>query len=216
MVFAKLTRALCQVGGYLDRGVVRAIEWPSSRITRLCQKVSGLGPLPNDVVRLRIDHSDVAVRILEESSADSGGVRREVRTGKCTWKMTMYLLMAEFIGAAILGFPRAFATTGIWIGISMVVFIGVTYCYTCHILWQFCLRHEGVRDICDIGRLIVPGCSQFGYCFTCVMFVAHNIVCTLSSLVWEDPLSTSVMLTALKSCSRSWGFMSSLSATRWK
>lgn len=84
--------------------------------------------------------------------------------------------MAEFIGAAIMSFPAAFAEMGICLAFAVVFFIGITYCYTSHVLWRFCLRHKEVRDVCDIGRLLFGPCGTFGYWFTVVMFVLNNIV----------------------------------------
>lgn len=90
--------------------------------------------------------------------------------------MTMSLLMAEFIGAAAMGIPAAFAEMGLVLALSMMVFIGLTYCYTSHIIWRFCLRHKEVRDVCDIGRLIFGRYGKFGYWFTVVLFVSNNVV----------------------------------------
>jgi hypothetical protein len=41
------------------------------------------------------------------------------------------------------------------------------------ILWQFCLRHPEVRDVCDIGQMLFWN-KKWAWWFTAVMFVLNN------------------------------------------
>ncbi|KAJ3577999.1 hypothetical protein NPX13_g2571 [Xylaria arbuscula] len=45
--------------------------------------------------------------------------------------------------------------------------------YTSLILWQFCLRHPEVRDVCDIGQMLFWN-KKWAWWFTAVMFVLNN------------------------------------------
>lgn len=44
------------------------------------------------------------------------------------------------------------------------------------ILWEFCLRHPEVRDVCDIGQMIFWN-QKWAWWFTAVMFLLNNTVC---------------------------------------
>jgi hypothetical protein len=41
------------------------------------------------------------------------------------------------------------------------------------VLWQFCLRHPEVRDVCDIGQMLFWG-QKWAWYFTAVMFLLNN------------------------------------------
>lgn len=155
------------IGGFLER--------VSAGITAGFDSIAGFEPLPNPP---RIDKAAPEPAL--------GGVQRYIdKERTCTWQKTNFLLMAEYIGAAIMSFPAAFAEMGIVTALCSVFFIGITYCYTSHVLWRFCLRHGDVRDVCDIGRLLFgPRYGKFGYWLTVCMFVLNNIV-----RVTESPVS---------------------------
>lgn len=53
-------------------------------------------------------------------------------------------------------------------------------------LWEFCLRHPEVRDVCDIGQMLFWN-KKWAWWATAVMFILNNTVCDL-------PLLTSVSL----------------------
>lgn len=149
------------IAGFLER--------VSAGITAAFDNVGGIPPVPNPP---RIDKAE------PEPEPDLAGVQRYIdKERTCTWKKTNFLLMAEYIGAAIMSFPAAFAEMGIVPALCSVFFIGITYCYTSHVLWRFCLRHNDVRDVCDIGRLLFGRrYGTFGYWLTVCMFVLNNIV----------------------------------------
>ena len=43
------------------------------------------------------------------------------------------------------------------------------------VLWEFCLRHPEVRDICDIGQMLFWG-KKWAWYATAVMFLLNNTV----------------------------------------
>ena len=46
-------------------------------------------------------------------------------------------------------------------------------------LWEFCLRHPEVRDVCDIGQMLFWN-KKWAWWATAVMFILNNTV----SLFW--------------------------------
>lgn len=42
-------------------------------------------------------------------------------------------------------------------------------------LWEFCLRHPEVRDVCDIGQMLFWG-KKWAWYATAVMFLLNNTV----------------------------------------
>jgi hypothetical protein len=57
----------------------------------------------------------------------------------------------------------------------LTIFIAGTVLYTSLVLWQFCLRHPEVRDICDIGQMLFWG-QRWAWYATAVMFILNNTV----------------------------------------
>jgi hypothetical protein len=41
------------------------------------------------------------------------------------------------------------------------------------VLWEFCLRHPEVRDVCDIGQMLFWG-KEWAWYATAVMFILNN------------------------------------------
>ncbi|CAI6084216.1 unnamed protein product [Clonostachys chloroleuca] len=93
----------------------------------------------------------------------------------CHWAETAFLMMAEFVGFAILSFPHAYATMGWVLGIAATLFVGLGYLYTSLVLWDLCLRHPESKSICDIGNILCGKYGAIGFWFTAYMFVCNNI-----------------------------------------
>lgn len=102
----------------------------------------------------------------------------------CHWAETAFLMMAEFIGFAILSFPHAYATMGWVLGIAATLFVGLGYLYTSLVLWDLCLRHPESKSICDIGKTLCGKYGAMGFWFTACMFVCNNIVSRCSYTFW--------------------------------
>jgi hypothetical protein len=45
------------------------------------------------------------------------------------------------------------------------------------ILWQYCLRHPEIRDVCDVGRTLFWN-KRWAWWMTAVMFLLNNTVGT--------------------------------------
>lgn len=56
------------------------------------------------------------------------------------------------------------------------------------ILWEFCLRHPEVRDVCDIGQMLFWN-QKWAWWFTAVMFVLNNTFIQVSKIPSNSILS---------------------------
>ncbi|KAJ6437702.1 N amino acid transport system protein [Purpureocillium lavendulum] len=117
--------------------------------------------------------ADGNAAVTERLQADEVCAADGIRYRSCSWPKTAALLFAEYIGLAIMCFPAAYAQLG-WVGgLVSTLFVAASYQYTSLIIWEFCLRHPEVRDICDIGRLVF-GNTDWAYWVTAIMFVGNN------------------------------------------
>ena len=134
------------------------------------------------------DHPRVPIEA-DEPAAD-------IQYRTCSWRKTAALLFAEYIGLAIMCFPATYTEMG-WVGGLLATLLNAAlYQYTSLILWEFCLRHPDVRDICDIGR-ILGGARMAAWWATTAMFVLNNTVRT--PCVGESLTVKFVMITRIKS-----------------
>lgn len=51
-----------------------------------------------------------------------------------------------------MSFPYSYSILGLVPGIILTIVVAGLVLYTSIIVWQFCLRHPDVRDVCDIGK----------------------------------------------------------------
>ncbi|KAI0448010.1 N amino acid transport system protein [Xylaria telfairii] len=109
--------------------------------------------------------------ILEKQLAQEAGSAIQYRT--CSWQKTAALLFSEYICLAIMSFPWSYSVLGLVPGIILTVVQALLVLYTSLILWQFCLRHPEVRDVCDIGQMLFWN-KKWAWWFTAVMFVLNN------------------------------------------
>ncbi|KAL9947642.1 hypothetical protein D7B24_003931 [Verticillium nonalfalfae] len=128
--------------------------------------------------------------ILHKQLAKEDGCAIQYRT--CSWPKTAALLFSEYICLAIMSFPWAYSVLGLVPGLILTIFIAATVLYTSLILWQFCLRHPEVRDICDIGQMLFWG-HRWAWWATAVMFILNNtFIQGLHVLVGAEYLNTMV------------------------
>ncbi|KAF7562792.1 hypothetical protein G7046_g1312 [Stylonectria norvegica] len=97
----------------------------------------------------------------------------EIKYRSCSWLKTAALLFSEYICLAIMSFPGAYSEMGWVCGLLATLANAMVYQYTSLVLWEFCLRHPEVRDICDIG-CIISGGKPWAWWGTAVMFVLNN------------------------------------------
>ncbi|KAG0649571.1 N amino acid transport system [Hyphodiscus hymeniophilus] len=91
----------------------------------------------------------------------------------CSWQKTAALLFSEYICLAIMSFPYSYSVLGLVPGLILTVVVALIVLYTSLVVWEFCLRHPEVRDVCDIGQMLFWGKTWAWYA-TAVMFVLNN------------------------------------------
>jgi len=72
-----------------------------------------------------------------------------------------------------MSFPYSYAILGLVPGLILTVVVAGMVLYTSLVVWEFCLRHPEVRDVCDIGQLLYWN-SKIAWWFTAVMFILNN------------------------------------------
>ena len=88
-------------------------------------------------------------------------------------RQTAALLFSEYICLAIMSFPYSYAILGLVPGVILTIVVAAIVLYTSLIVWQFCLRHPEIRDVCDLGQTLFWGWNWAWY-FTAVMFLLNN------------------------------------------
>ncbi|KAK5167993.1 uncharacterized protein LTR77_006560 [Saxophila tyrrhenica] len=123
----------------------------------------------------------------KSQSPDSGDDDADVSVGKqmeleagnaiqyrtCTWPKTAALLFSEYICLAIMSFPYSYSVLGLVPGIILTVVQAAFVLYTSLIVWEFCIRHPEVKDVCDVGQTLFFG-KRWAWWFTGVMFLLNN------------------------------------------
>ncbi|XDG00917.1 hypothetical protein ABKA04_000532 [Annulohypoxylon sp. FPYF3050] len=101
---------------------------------------------------------------------------------------------------AIMSFPWSYSVLGLVPGLILTVVQALIVLYTSIILWEFCLRHPEVRDVCDIGQMLFWG-QKWAWYFTAVMFILNNtFIQGLHVLVGAKYLNTMVGPNSSVSC----------------
>ncbi|OBT95367.1 hypothetical protein VE01_06614 [Pseudogymnoascus verrucosus] len=109
--------------------------------------------------------------VLEKQLELESGNALQYRT--CSWQKTAFLLFSEYICLAIMSFPWSYSILGLVPGLILTVVVAAVVLYTSLVLWEFCLRHPEVRDVCDIGQMLFWGKTWVWYA-TAVMFILNN------------------------------------------
>lgn len=109
--------------------------------------------------------------ILNKQRALENGHAIQYRT--CSWQKTAALLFSEYICLAIMSFPWSYSVLGLVPGLIFTVFVAGVVLYTSLVLWEFCLRHPEVRDVCDIGQMLFWN-KKWAWYATAVMFLLNN------------------------------------------
>ncbi|RMZ90358.1 hypothetical protein DV736_g2401, partial [Chaetothyriales sp. CBS 134916] len=88
-------------------------------------------------------------------------------------RLTAALLFSEYICLAIMSFPYSYSVLGLVPGLILTAVTAGFVLYTSLIVWEFCLRHPEVRDVCDIGQMLFWNWRPAWY-ITAVMFLLNN------------------------------------------
>ncbi|KAF2739875.1 hypothetical protein EJ04DRAFT_426111 [Polyplosphaeria fusca] len=91
----------------------------------------------------------------------------------CSWQKTAALLFSEYICLAIMSFPYSYSVLGLVPGLILTVVVAGLVLYTSLIVWEFCLRHPEVRDVCDLGQMLFWN-KKWAWWFTAIMFLLNN------------------------------------------
>lgn len=147
-----------------------------------------IADLPEYVKNDISDSEDSSSAIVNKQIAAEDGAAIQYRT--CSWQKTAALLFSEYICLAIMSFPWSYSVLGLVPGLILTVVVALIVLYTSLILWEFCLRHPEVRDVCDIGQALFWG-KNWAWWGTAVMFTLNNtFIQALHVLVGAKYLNT--------------------------
>lgn len=117
------------------------------------------------------DSDDSSSAILNRQKAEEHGAAIQYRT--CSWQKTAGLLFSEYICLAMMSFPWSYSLLGLVPGLILTIVVAALVLYTSLVLWEFCLRHPEVKDVCDIGQTLFWG-QRWAWWATAVMFILNN------------------------------------------
>ena len=144
------------------------------------------------------DDAASADAILKQQIKSEDGAAIQYRT--CSWQKTAGLLFSEYICLAIMSFPWSYSFLGLVPGLILTIFVAGTVLYTSLVLWEFCLRHPEVRDVCDIGQTLFWG-KEWAWWATAFMFVLNNtFIQALHVLVGAEYINTMTSADTVGGC----------------
>ncbi|KAK0619408.1 transmembrane amino acid transporter protein-domain-containing protein [Immersiella caudata] len=115
------------------------------------------------------DESTDAILTKQRELEDGNAI--QYRT--CSWQKTAALLFSEYICLATMSFPWSYSILGLVPGLILTFFVAGIVLYTSLVLWEFCLRHPEVRDVCDIGQMLFWN-KKWAWYATAAMFLLNN------------------------------------------
>ncbi|KFA63847.1 hypothetical protein S40285_04453 [Stachybotrys chlorohalonatus IBT 40285] len=152
-------------------------------------QAASIGPRiapPCDDGASEVSTSDIVTSQIE---AENG---KAIQYRTCSWQKTACLLFSEYICLAIMSFPWSYSVLGLVPGLIVTALVAAVVLYTSLVLWQFCLRHPEVRDVCDIGQMLFWG-KEWAWWATAAMFILNNtFIQALHVLVGSKYLNTMV------------------------
>lgn len=94
----------------------------------------------------------------------------------CSWGYTASLMMAEFVGLALLSFPSIFAQLGVANALLCITFVMACYVYTSIQIGRFCQENDNVRDVVDIAVIVCGRHGAKARVVTAIFFLLNNTV----------------------------------------
>ncbi|PKS08394.1 hypothetical protein jhhlp_005338 [Lomentospora prolificans] len=159
------------VDGFPDIESQSAESWDARKMARIdkpiTKSISGSRVI-NGAADDTTSDSGISVAKQMETEADNA-----IKYRTCSWKKTAALLFSEYICLAIMSFPYSYATLGLVPGLILTVVVAGLVLYTSLIVWEFCMRHPEVKDVCDIGQMLFWN-QRWAWYFTAVMFLLNN------------------------------------------
>lgn len=157
-----------------------------------------IAPLPAWVKNDGSDSEESSEAILNRQLASEDGASIQYRT--CSWQKTAALLFSEYICLAIMSFPWSYSFLGLVPGLILTAVVAAVVLYTSLVLWEFCLRHPEVRDVCDLGQMLFWG-QKWAWWATAVMFVLNNtFIQGLHVLVGAEYINTMTEADTIGGC----------------
>lgn len=157
-------------------------------------------PLAEKLVTNLLSETDStsAADLHDKQVASEAGNAIQYRT--CSWQKTAGLLFSEYIVLSIMSFPWSYSLLGLVPGLILTAVVAGLVLYTSLILWEFCLRHPEVRDVCDIGQMIWWN-KRWAWWWTAIMFVLNNtFIQALHVLVGAIYINTMTGANAIQGC----------------
>ncbi|KAI1335144.1 amino-acid permease [Xylariaceae sp. FL0016] len=145
--------------------------WFGGKDVRVGPRIAPVNVAMNNDAGQQSDSELSTTAILEKQRAEEANCAIQYRT--CSWQKTAALLFSEYICLAIMSFPWSYSILGLVPGLILTVVQALIVLYTSIILWEFCLRHPEVRDVCDIGQMLFWG-KKWAWYFTAVIFILNN------------------------------------------
>ncbi|KAH7129559.1 transmembrane amino acid transporter protein-domain-containing protein [Dactylonectria estremocensis] len=189
-----------------DLGYDPEVSGPPRRSPWLASAFGGskvvIGPRIEPVAEhLLADLSDgdqADVDIVDKQLASEQGNGIQYRT--CSWQKTAGLLFSEYIVLSIMSFPWSYSLLGLVPGLILTAVVAGLVLYTSLVLWEFCLRHPEVRDVCDVGQMLWWN-KKWAWWWTAIMFVVNNtFIQALHVLVGSMYMNTMTEADTIHAC----------------
>lgn len=156
------------------------IERPAKRSSALAAAFGGSGvvvgpriaPVPQHILDETTSESEESAEAILSKQRESEE-NNAIQYRTCSWQKTAGLLFSEYIVLSIMSFPWSYSYLGLVPGLILTVVVAALVLYTSLILWEFCLRHPEVRDICDIGQMLFWN-KRWAWWWTAFMFTLNN------------------------------------------
>ncbi|CAI4213900.1 unnamed protein product [Parascedosporium putredinis] len=146
-----------------------AETWESRKMARIDRPITrSISAVGGGVSGDTTSEQSISIDKQMELEADNA-----IKYRTCSWKKTAALLFSEYICLAIMSFPYSYATLGLVPGLILTVVVAALVLYTSLIVWEFCMRHPEVKDVCDIGQMLFWN-HRWAWYFTAVMFLLNN------------------------------------------
>ncbi|KAK0303609.1 hypothetical protein LTR01_007942 [Friedmanniomyces endolithicus] len=149
-----------------EKGGFPSQERKMSRIDRPYKSTAG--GLGNELTA--DDDTDPSISVGKQMELEAGNT---IKYRTCSWQKTAALLFSEYICLAIMSFPYSYSVLGLIPGLILTVVVAGLVLYTSLVVWEFCLRHPEVKDVCDIGQMLFWN-QKWAWWATAVMFLLNN------------------------------------------
>ncbi|KAK0307324.1 hypothetical protein LTR82_016042 [Friedmanniomyces endolithicus] len=116
------------------------------------------------------DDTDPSISVGKQMELEAGNT---IKYRTCSWQKTAALLFSEYICLAIMSFPYSYSVLGLIPGLILTFVVAGLVLYTSLVVWEFCLRHPEVKDVCDIGQMLFWN-QKWAWWATAVMFLLNN------------------------------------------